>query len=93
MVNLDIKGVDGKTLSEEWLQGPRTNAGLMTNGFPNMFFVNGPGSCTGFFNPVLNVEYQGEWIGDLIEYMSNNNHSIVDSDVSGDDIWSEKMAR
>ena len=50
MVNLDIKGVDGKTLSEEWLQGPRTNAGLMTNGFPNMFFVNGPGSCTGFFN-------------------------------------------
>ena len=37
-------------------------------------------------------EYQGEWIGDLIDYMSNNNHSIVDSDVSGDDIWSEKMA-
>ena len=92
MVNLNIKGVDGKTLSEEWLQGPRTNAGLMTNGFPNMFFVNGPGSCTGFFNPVLNVEYQGEWIGDLIDHMRNNDHSIVDSDVSGDDTWSEKMA-
>ena len=29
----------------------------------------GPGSCTVFFNPIINVEYQGEWFARLIEKM------------------------
>ena len=92
IVNMDIRGRQGKTLLDEWKNGPKTNAGLMTHGFPNMFFVNGPGSCTGFFNPVLNVEYQGEWIGDLIDYAKSKGTTIIESEKSGDDYWVEHMA-
>ena len=92
MVNMDIRGFEGKTLLDEWSDGPRTNAGLMTSGFPNMFFVNGPGSCTGFFNPVLNVEYQGEWIADLLEYAKSKGSSVIESDKAGDQYWVEHMA-
>ena len=92
MVNVSIKGIDGKLLSDTWADGPRTNAGLMTNGFPNMFFVNGPGSCTGFFNPVLNVEYQGEWFAQLIKHMNENGYRSVNSSVEGDDYWVNHMA-
>ncbi|MAA55148.1 MAG: cyclohexanone monooxygenase [Porticoccaceae bacterium] len=92
LVNMNIKGAEGRTLRETWADGPRTNAGLMTNGFPNMFFVNGPGSCTGFFNPVLNVEYQGEWFGELIRYMDENGHERVDSSCEGDAYWVDHMA-
>lgn len=92
IVNMDIRGRAGRTLLEEWRDGPTTNAGLMTNGFPNMFFVNGPGSCTGFFNPVLNVEYQGEWIADLIDHANNQGKPTIESDKSGDDHWTRHMA-
>ena len=92
LVSMSIKGIDGKTLSDTWADGPRTNAGLMTNGFPNMFFVNGPGSCTGFFNPVLNVEYQGEWFAELIKHMDENGYRSVNSSAQGDEYWVDHMA-
>ena len=92
LVSMSIKGIDGKTLSDTWADGPRTNAGLMTNGFPNMFFVNGPGSCTGFFNPVLNVEYQGEWFAELIKHVDENGYRSVNSSAQGDEYWVDHMA-
>ena len=92
LVSMSIKGIDGKSLSDTWADGPRTNAGLMTNGFPNMFFVNGPGSCTGFFNPVLNVEYQGEWFAELIKHMDENGYRSVNSSAQGDEYWVDHMA-
>ena len=92
LVNMNIEGLDGRKLKDAWADGPRTNAGLMTNGFPNMFFVNGPGSCTGFFNPVLNAEYQGEWFGDLIQFMDTHSYNSVESDESGDEHWVQHMA-
>lgn len=92
IVRVDIRGRDGIGLAEAWQQGPRTNAGLMTRGFPNLLFVNGPGSCTGFFNPVLNVEYQGNWFASLLMYMKQHGFETVDSTASADDAWVEKMA-
>jgi cation diffusion facilitator CzcD-associated flavoprotein CzcO len=40
---VDFKGRDGKTLPEHWADGPKTHTGAQTSGFPNLFFVNGPG--------------------------------------------------
>ena len=92
IVRVDIKGRDDRVLAECWKNGPRTNAGLMTHGFPNLFFVNGPGSCTGFFNPPLNVEYQGDWLADLILHMRAEGIEAVESRDEADQKWVETMA-
>ena len=92
LVNMDIRGAGNKSLRDVWMDGPRTNAGLMTSGFPNMFFVNGPGSCTGFFNPVLNVEFQGDWISALLHHMTQLGSTVVDSTVEAEDYWVQHMA-
>jgi cation diffusion facilitator CzcD-associated flavoprotein CzcO len=42
--NVDFKGRHGKDLKEHWVDGPRTHIGASTSDFPNLFFVNGPGS-------------------------------------------------
>ena len=91
LINMDIRGLGGKTIREDWSSGPRTNAGLMTAGFPNMIFTNGPGSCTGFFNPVILVEYQGAWIGDLLESMRKKGFTRVESEREADDKWVAHM--
>ena len=92
LVNMDIRGRNGKTIREAWSDGPRTQAGLMTTGFPNMFMVNGPGSCTAFFNPILNVEYQGELFARMIELMRERGFTSVDSTIEADEAWAKHMA-
>jgi cyclohexanone monooxygenase len=91
LTTMDIKGRDGLTFSEAWYDGPRTYMGITTSGFPNMFVVNGPGSCTGFFNPVLNVEYQGNWLAELIGHMRAAGTQVVESTREADDGWSEHL--
>lgn len=91
LTTMDIKGAGGRTFREAWHDGPRTYMGMMTSGFPNMFVVNGPGSCTGFFNPVLNVEYQGEWLAGLVGHMRNAGTQVVESTPEADDGWSDHL--
>jgi len=92
MVRINIVGKKNVSLAEVWKDGPKANAGLMTEGFPNLFFVNGPGSCTGFFNPVLNVEYQGNWFGNLILRMKKEGKTVVESTKAADEDWARQMA-
>lgn len=92
LVNMDIRGRNGLTIKEAWSAGPRTYAGLMTNGFPNMLMINGAGSCTGFFNPILNVEYQGNWFADMLTMMERDGYSTVESTSDADDEWTRHMA-
>lgn len=92
LTNMDIRGRGGLTMKEAWSEGPRTYAGLMTNGFPNMLMINGAGSCTGFFNPILNVEYQGNWFADMLAMMDREGYSTVESTAEADDEWTRHMA-
>jgi len=90
-IRINVRGEEGRSLADAWQYGPRTQAGIMTEGFPNMFFVNGPGSCTGFFNPVLNVEYQGDWIAELLAHMHSNRTPVVDSTKEAEQAWVDRM--
>ena len=56
MSHIDIRGRGGKSLNQHWAQGLRTYLGMMSNGFPNLFWLFGPG-CP-FYNPLLLAEYQ-----------------------------------
>jgi cation diffusion facilitator CzcD-associated flavoprotein CzcO len=44
---MQITGVDGRTLSEEWGVRPRAYLGLSVAGFPNMFLLYGPNTNGG----------------------------------------------
>ena len=39
---IDIKGLDGRRLKDEWSAGPQTYLGILVEGFPNMLMVMGP---------------------------------------------------
>lgn len=92
LIHMDIRGRNGLTFKEAWADGPRTNAGLMVTGFPNMFMINGAGSSTAFFNPILNVEYQGEWFARLLSMMKKKGLTTVESTIEADDAWTKHMA-
>ncbi|HEX7944512.1 MAG TPA: NAD(P)/FAD-dependent oxidoreductase, partial [Phenylobacterium sp.] len=47
---IDIRGVDGLSLKEKWVDGPITYMGLQVHGFPNMFMLVGPHNGATFCN-------------------------------------------
>lgn len=66
LLRVDIKGRDGRSLRDEWKDGPRTYMGLTMAGFPNLFTVTGPGSPSVFTNMLPSIEHHCEWITNCI---------------------------
>jgi cation diffusion facilitator CzcD-associated flavoprotein CzcO len=63
---IDIRGLDGVRLAEQWADGPLTYLGLGTAGFPNMFSIVGPHNAAAFCNMPRCIEHNVEWVTDLL---------------------------
>ena len=53
---IDIRGRQGRALTEYWEAGPRSYLGLQIAGFPNLFTVTGPGSPSVLSNMIVSIE-------------------------------------
>lgn len=62
LMQMDIRGRDGTTLAQAWREGARTHLGYAVSGFPNMLFLYGPQSPSGFSNGPTAAEVQGDWV-------------------------------
>lgn len=80
----------GTTLREKWSAGPRTYLGLMTAGFPNLFFVAGPGSPSVLSNMVASCEHHVDFIAGLLVKMRDEGSTVLDVDVAAEDQWVER---
>ena len=69
ILRVDIHGRGGRSLRDDWAGGPHTYLGLASAGFPNLFFITGPGSPSVLSNVVVSIEQHVEWIGDHLEYL------------------------
>lgn len=87
---IDIKGRDGQTLKQHWIDAPKAQLGVTTFQFPNLLFVNGPGV------PLANIsavaEVSARLVADLIahvEKLRNNGdeRAIVESTNEADGRW------
>ena len=79
IVAVDIRGRDGRSLAEKWMDGPKTYLGLMTTGFPNFFMITGPGSPSVLSNMVVSIEQHVDWIAGCLEHMRAERLDVVES--------------
>ena len=84
---IDIRGKNGLALKDKWVGGPRTYLGLMTAGFPNLFFITGPGSPSVLTNVVMAIEQHVEWIAECLSYMGANKLAIAEPTAQAEDEW------
>ena len=66
MLRMGIVGAGGLTLNDRWADGPLTYLGIMTHGFPNLFFPGGPHGASGN-NPRYGAR-QIDFVQNLIDY-------------------------
>lgn len=89
LFKLNLKGRNGLRLQDYWNEGPRTNLGLMSNGFPNFFMITGPQSPSVLFNMPLGIEQHVEWIANTIQHMEAHGIDTIEPEKAIEDEWRE----
>lgn len=91
VAKIDIVGRDSQTLNQKWAAGPRTYLGLMSEGFPNLFVITGPGSPSVLSNMIVSIEQHVDWIADCIAYMRRHDLDVIEASREAEDGWVEHV--
>lgn len=86
---IDIRGRGGRALADKWRDGPVTNLGFSTAGFPNLFMITGP--LSPFANIPTCIEETVDWIFDAISYLRENGLTSFEAAESGERQWAEHV--
>jgi len=89
---IEIRNAKGAGPTDHWKAGPKTLLGLMTTGFPNFFFLSGPGSPSVLANLFLMNEYHVDWVGELIAHMDRAGYRTVEPTDDAQEKWSAHVA-
>ncbi|WP_338241307.1 flavin-containing monooxygenase [Aurantiacibacter hainanensis] len=84
---IDIRGRDGRSIRDEWDNGPRAYLGLAVEGFPNMFAITGPGSPSVLSNVVVSIEQHVEWIARCMADMREGGHTVIEATPQAEADW------
>lgn len=84
-LRIRMEGTDGTAIQDQWKGGARTFLGIMTENFPNMFIVNGPG--VPFANQPPAIELQVDMIAELIGHTLDRKASVIEVEESAVNMW------
>ena len=87
LFNVDIRGRAGLTLKQKWYAGPRTYLGLMSEAFPNLFMITGPGSPSVKSNMMVSIEQHVDFVTESIVYMRQHGLEVMEPELAAEDDW------
>jgi cyclohexanone monooxygenase len=87
LLAIDIRGTGGLALSDKWAAGPRTYLGLMSAGFPNLFFITGPGSPSVLSNVIVCIEQHVDWITEALAHLQARGIARMEAGPAAEDAW------
>ena len=88
---IDIRGANGILLKDVWAEGPRTQLGMLSEGFPNMLMLLGPHTARG--NITQAIEHCVEWQSGLLRFMLEHNHERVETRPEHVAEWTETVVK
>jgi cyclohexanone monooxygenase len=87
VAKIDIRGRRNRTLNQKWAEGPKTYLGLMSEGFPNLFIITGPGSPSVLSNMIVSIEQHVDWIADCLSYMRRRALTSIEATAEAEERW------
>jgi cyclohexanone monooxygenase len=91
LLRVDIRGRGGARLADAWGDGPRTYLGVATAGFPNLFFITGPGSPSVLTNVVIAIEQHVEFVSGIVDYMRGVGAAEVEAEPDAQADWTGRV--
>jgi acetone monooxygenase (methyl acetate-forming) len=88
LTRIDIRGRDGRSLTDEWHHDIRTTMGLMVEGYPNLLTTAVPlAPSAALCNMTTCLQQQTEWISDAIRAVREQGKSVIEPTREGEDAW------
>lgn len=91
LLRMGIRGRGGLALADHWADGPRTFLGLMTSGFPNLFFPGGPHAAAGN-NPRYNGD-QVDFVTETLVYLRDHGYDVIEVGPEAEQQWTDMIDR
>ena len=91
LMAIDIRGRGGLALRNKWRDGPRSYLGLGSAGFPNLFFITGPGSPSVLTNMMVSIEQHVNWIAGCLDWMRLHRHSRIEASAVAEVEWGKHV--
>jgi len=88
---VDIKGRNDLALRDKWANGPQTYLGLTTVGFPNLFFITGPGSPSVLTNMFVSIEQHADWVLDCLGHLSACGFDVIEPTEMAEAGWTQHV--
>jgi cation diffusion facilitator CzcD-associated flavoprotein CzcO len=87
----EIRGRDGRELSEEWRGGAEAYLGTTVTGFPNLFLLMGPNTGLGHNSMVFIIESQIQYALDAILTMNAKKLASVEVRPQAQRVYNERL--
>jgi cation diffusion facilitator CzcD-associated flavoprotein CzcO len=88
---IDITGVDGRTLRDEWRENPVTYLGVQVAGFPNLIMLAGPQGASNSTNFPRAIESGVDWATELYRYVMEHGYTRVEVTPDAQAEWCEHV--
>ncbi|WP_433505391.1 flavin-containing monooxygenase [Pseudonocardia halophobica] len=88
LTRIDIRGREGRSLTEDWGRDIRTTMGLMVHGYPNMLTTAVPlAPSAALCNMTTCLQQQTEWITDTIRTLREQGRTVIEPTEAGEEAW------
>ncbi|MDZ7676142.1 MAG: NAD(P)/FAD-dependent oxidoreductase [Acidimicrobiales bacterium] len=87
-----VVGPGGRSLEDEWRDGPEAYLGMSVSGFPNLFFMYGPNTNLGHNSIVLMIESQCRYLLSLFTQMASDSIQAVDVKPEVQQAYNDELA-
>jgi cation diffusion facilitator CzcD-associated flavoprotein CzcO len=87
LFRIDLRGRGALSIRDKWRAGPTNYLGIAVAGFPNLFYVAGPGSTSAFTNFFVAVEHHADWIAECITWMAAHGHATIEAVENAETDW------
>ncbi|MBS1848868.1 MAG: NAD(P)/FAD-dependent oxidoreductase, partial [Actinobacteria bacterium] len=74
---VDITGVDGRKLQDDWAEGARAYQGIAVPGFPNSFILYGPNTNLNHNSIIFMLEAQFRWVLASLDVLRRGARSVA----------------
>ena len=91
LTSIELRGTGGRTLAEHWQEGVRTHLGVASSGFPNLLYLYGPQSPSGFCNGPTCAEVQGDWVVDLLTNLRDRGVTRIEAEPAAEEAWRDQV--
>lgn len=90
--SLDVRGIDGRRLRDDWREGAEAYLGTVVPGYPNLFTLYGP-NTNGVTSIIYILEAQAEFVRRLLDDMTRQRVQAVEIRRDVHDAYNDQIQR